>query len=64
MALKATGTRTRKKAAVEEVPALPELEPEMIARRAYELYEAGEGGDSLDHWLRAEQELVGDRAAA
>ena len=34
------------------------LEPEQIARRAYEIYESGEGGDPLDHWLRAEHELV------
>jgi hypothetical protein len=29
-----------------------------IAQRAYEIHEA-EGGDELENWLRAEQELAG-----
>jgi hypothetical protein len=41
--------RTRRK--------VTEITPEMIERRAYELWEAGAEGDQLDHWLRAEQEL-------
>jgi hypothetical protein len=32
---------------------------EQIAARAYELHLAGAGGDPLEHWLRAERELVG-----
>ncbi len=43
---------------MDETPVPTELEPALIARRAYEIYEAGEGGDPLEHWLRAEQELV------
>jgi len=33
------------------------ITPEMIERRAYELWESGAEGDQLAHWLRAEQEL-------
>jgi hypothetical protein len=29
----------------------------MIARRAYELYEAGAAGGMLTHWLQAERDL-------
>lgn len=47
----------RKKAVAEETP----LEPshDEIALRAYEIHESGEGGDELENWLRAEQELSG-----
>jgi hypothetical protein len=31
---------------------------EQIAVRAYELYEAGAGGDAVEHWLQAEREVV------
>ena len=34
-----------------------EVEGELVAARAYELFLAGEPGGELDHWLRAEQEL-------
>jgi len=30
-----------------------------VARRAYEIHISGEGGDHLDNWLRAEEELRG-----
>jgi hypothetical protein len=51
--------------------ALEEMEPaiessdsrdvtdDAVARRAYEIYISGEGGDHLDNWLRAEEELRG-----
>ena len=42
---------------VEETPAEPT--PEEIQVRAYEIHESGEGGDELENWLRAEQELAG-----
>ena len=45
------------KEAVEEIPAEPT--PEEIQLRAYEIHESGEGGDELENWLRAEQELSG-----
>ncbi len=32
---------------------------EQIAQRAYEIHLSGTGGDALEHWLRAERELVG-----
>jgi hypothetical protein len=32
---------------------------EDIALRAYEIHRAGMGGDPVEHWLRAERELVG-----
>jgi hypothetical protein len=28
-----------------------------IARRAYEIWQSGNGGSELDNWLRAEREL-------
>ena len=35
-----------------------EVTPEVIERRAYELWEAGTEGDHVAHWLQAERELV------
>ena len=32
---------------------------EMIAKRAYELYTSGKGGNQVDNWLKAERELKG-----
>jgi hypothetical protein len=32
---------------------------DMIAKRAYEIYQSGKGGSELDNWLRAERELKG-----
>jgi DUF2934 family protein len=34
-----------------------EITHEMIAKRAYEIYRSGKGGDQLGNWLRAEREL-------
>jgi hypothetical protein len=39
--------------------AKPAVTTDLIARRAYELYEQGAGGDMLAHWLQAEAELQG-----
>lgn len=36
---------------------------EEIADRAYALYEAGEEGTDLHHWLRAERELLAERGS-
>lgn len=30
---------------------------EQIAERAYDIYERGQGGDHVEHWLQAEREL-------
>jgi hypothetical protein len=32
---------------------------EMIARRAYEIWQSGTGGSEYDNWIRAEHELRG-----
>ena len=32
---------------------------QQIELRAFEIYKANEGGSALDHWLRAERELLG-----
>jgi hypothetical protein len=40
-----------------------EVSREQIAARAYELYRSGVAGDELAHWLMAEDELLGRRAA-
>jgi hypothetical protein len=42
----------------------PQAEPrvithEMIARRAYEIWQSGTGGSEYDNWIRAEHELRG-----
>ena len=37
--------------------ALPEPETESIAELAYLMWERGEPGGEMDHWLRAESEL-------
>ena len=32
---------------------------EEIARRAYEIWQSGQGGSEFDNWIRAERELRG-----
>ena len=32
---------------------------EMIAQRAYEIWQSGNGGSEMENWLRAERELRG-----
>jgi hypothetical protein len=32
---------------------------EMIARKAYEIWQSGKGGSEFDNWVRAERELRG-----
>jgi hypothetical protein len=39
-------------------PAKKEIGYEQIAKKAYELWQAG-GGSEMDNWLRAERELRG-----
>ncbi len=36
-----------------------QITPEMVARRAYEIWQSGKGGSEHDNWLRAERELRG-----
>jgi hypothetical protein len=36
-----------------------EITNEMIAKRAYEIFVGGTGGDQMHNWLRAERELKG-----
>jgi len=48
----------RKKAVEVEEEPRPEPSYDEIALRAYEIHES-EGGDDLENWFRAEQELVG-----
>ena len=51
-------TRTKKaKVVTKEEPAAEELGFEEIAARAYSIHQSGEGGDPVENWLRAEQEL-------
>jgi hypothetical protein len=35
-----------------------------IARRAYEIFESGEGGTPEENWKRAEQELQGEATSS
>lgn len=66
----ATTTARRRSTARDEVTpvrntAIPKAAPakvvtqDAIARRAYELWQAGVPGDQLSHWLQAERELRG-----
>ena len=34
-----------------------EITREMIAKRAYEIWQSGKGGSEYDNWIRAEREL-------
>ena len=36
-----------------------EITREMIAKRAYEIWQSGKGGSEYDNWIRAERELRG-----
>jgi hypothetical protein len=36
-----------------------QITPEMIAKRAYEIWRSGAGGSEFDNWVRAERELRG-----
>jgi Protein of unknown function (DUF2934) len=40
-------------------PSRREITSEMIARRAYEIWQRGQGGSQQDHWYQAERELRG-----
>jgi hypothetical protein len=66
-------TKTEALAVITSAPAGPMkikrlavVEPDQIARRAYELFEArgGEHGRDLEDWLQAEQELYASQVAA
>ncbi|MEA2322250.1 MAG: hypothetical protein QOD81_2100 [Solirubrobacteraceae bacterium] len=49
---------TRRPRAAKAEPVAPAPTQEEIALRAYEIHQSGTGGDALEHWLRAERELV------
>jgi hypothetical protein len=50
----AAGTATRKRASRTALAASHDA----IAEEAYRMWERGEPGDAVTHWLRAEQELA------
>jgi hypothetical protein len=59
MARKADASVVEKpKRAVRRRTVQPEITPDAIAARAYELYRSGVEGDQLAHWLMAERELA------
>jgi hypothetical protein len=39
------------------IPVRKEITREMVAKRAYEIFLSGRGGDELHNWLTAEHEL-------
>ncbi len=55
---KATTTPAARRTRKPAVAAAPPLAHTTIAERAYAIFEAEGGGDSLQHWLRAERELA------
>ena len=48
----------KKKATTSRSRVMPATEPADVAVHAYLLCEQGEPGDAIEHWLRAEQELL------
>ena len=58
---KATGARTTRATTTRKPTtrkAAKGVSPEMIAERAYFIFESGQGGSDIDNWLQAEQELA------
>ena len=58
---------TKKKQPVLMLPVVPTGDlSEQIAKRAYDLYEAGGSmdGNDVDHWLEAEREILERKQAA
>lgn len=51
-------TATVEEISVESAASPPQLTFDQISVRAYEIHIAGEGGDDVDDWLRAERELL------
>jgi Protein of unknown function (DUF2934) len=45
------------KATASAAPARKAITHEMVAKRAYEIFVGGTGGDEMHNWLRAEREL-------
>ena len=56
-AAKAKTTTTTRKRTLKAVEPL-QITPDEIAMRAYFIAMSGEGGDDMENWLRAEQELM------
>jgi len=56
----ATSTAVRNSAIPKAQPTVrKEVTPELIAQRAYEIWQSGDGGSECENWLRAERELRG-----
>ncbi len=47
------------KPATAPAPSKGQITHEMIAQRAYEIWQSGKGGSEYENWLRAERELRG-----
>lgn len=43
----------------QSAPPRTEVTHEMIAKRAFEISQSGQGGTEMENWLRAERELLG-----
>jgi hypothetical protein len=56
-AAKTTAAKTTRKRTLGPLSEPASHSVEEIARRAYEIAMSGHGGDDLENWLRAEQEL-------
>ncbi|MGE5611332.1 MAG: DUF2934 domain-containing protein [Bacillota bacterium] len=52
-----TTTPVRNTAIPKTPVAKKEITHEMIAKRAYEIWQSGNSGSELENWLRAEREL-------
>jgi hypothetical protein len=57
-----TAAKTTRKRTVKSASEPTRISAEEIARRAYEIAISGHGGDDLENWLRAEQELTSHAA--
>jgi hypothetical protein len=55
----ATPARTARPTTRPKPPAGGGATHEQIALRAYAIHLSGTGGDAVEHWLRAERELLG-----
>ena len=56
----ATSTPVRNSAIPKSKPVFrKEITTEMIAKRAYEIWQSGDCGSECENWLRAERELRG-----
>ena len=58
--------REKKQQVLTQSVSSPDDLQEKIARRAYQLYEEGGflNGNEMDHWLKAEREILKERPSA